>query len=328
MSRDSDDPPGPVPDVLGAPWTAETIPLPDDDEGAVVATLVHRASPHGSGRAVLQVHGFADYFFQTEYAQWWLDRGYDVYALDLRKYGRSIREHQTPNYVDDLTTYDAELDEAWRRITQRDGHDHVVASAHSTGGLIVAWWAERRRPRRLAGLVLNSPWLDLHGSALLRVVGSRVVKQLGGRSPRREVGREVTGFYTRSLHRDLDGEFDFDLTWKPVDSARVYAGWLRAVLLGHAALHRGFAVPVPVLVLSSDRTTRPTEMGEDVHTSDIVLDVEQIRRWSTAVGRHVTYVAVPGARHDVVLSRAEPRARAYAELDRWRSAYLEPAASP
>ena len=43
-------------------------------------------------------------------------------------------------------------------------------------------------------------------------------------------------------------------------------------------------------------------MNDDVHSHDIVLDVEHIRRWSTAIGRHVTYVAVPGARHDVVLS--------------------------
>ena len=54
-----------------------------------------------------------------------------------------------------------------------------------------------------------------------------------------------------------------------------------------------------------------------------MLDVHQIRRWSTALGSHVTYAAVPGARHDVVLSRAEPRARAYAEMGRWAGAYLD-----
>ena len=53
---------------------------------------------------MLHVHGFADYFFQTEYAEWWNARGYDFYALDLRKYGRSIRDHQTPNYVTDLAS--------------------------------------------------------------------------------------------------------------------------------------------------------------------------------------------------------------------------------
>ncbi len=53
-------------------------------------------------------------------------------------------------------------------------------------------------------------------------------------------------------------------------------------------------------------------MGEDVHTTDIVLDVRQIRRWAPVLGRHVTYVSVPDARHDVFLSRAEPRAHAFA----------------
>jgi alpha-beta hydrolase superfamily lysophospholipase len=37
----------------------------------------------------------------------------------------------------------------------------------------------------------------------------------------------------------------------------------------------------------------------------------------------VTYISVPDARHDVFLSRAEPRARAFAALDRWLTAYVE-----
>lgn len=64
-------------------------------------------------------------------------------------------------------------------------------------------------------------------------------------------------------------------------------------------------------------------MNEDVHSTDIVLDVDQIRRWSTAVSSHVTMVTVPGARHDVFLSRHEPRTQAYDELDRWLGAYVE-----
>jgi alpha-beta hydrolase superfamily lysophospholipase len=85
-----------APDILGPPYTAETLDLPDDDEGQVVATLVHRPAGEATDRAVLHVHGFADYFFQTAYAEWWTERGYDFYALDLRKYGRSILPHQTP----------------------------------------------------------------------------------------------------------------------------------------------------------------------------------------------------------------------------------------
>ncbi len=319
----SDPDPRRVPDVLGEPWTAETLPLTADHEGEVVATLVHHAAPTPTGRAVLHVHGFSDYFFHTGYAQWWLARGYDVYGLDLRKYGRSLRPHQTANYVTDLAAYDEDLDAAWEVITRRDGHTRVVVSAHSTGGLTAPLWADRRRPAELVGMVLNSPWFDLQGSAALRLVGSPLVKQLGRFQPMRVLAREVTGLYARSLHRDHDGEWDFDLTWKPLRSITVHAGWLRAVRLGHARLHRGLDVTAPVLVLSSAVSTLPRTMGEEVHTTDVVLDVRHIRRWATAVGPHVTYVAVPGARHDVVLSRPGPRERAYAEIDRWRTAHVD-----
>lgn len=311
-------------DVLGAPYTAETIPFPDDHEGEVVATLVRLGAGEPTRRAVLHVHGFADYFFQTEYAEWWAARGYDFYAVDLPKYGRSMLAHQTPNYTTDLADYFPVLDEVWRRI--RAEHDSVIVTGHSTGGLTTPLWADSRRPDGLVGMFLNSPWLDLQGSALARIVLTPVVKQLGRFQPMRLIPRSVSGFYTRSLHRDHEGEWDFNLVWKPVESFAVYAGWLRAIRHGHAQLHAGLDVRAPVLVLSSDASGHPTAGGgvdDVVHGTDIVLDVAQIRRWSTAVGPHVTYIAVPGAKHDVVLSRPEARARAYAELDRWLSAYVE-----
>lgn len=311
-----------IPDVLGEPWTAETITLPSDDEGEVVATLVARRAAEPTDRAVLHVHGFADYFFQAEYAEWWVERGYDFYALDLRKAGRSTRPGQTPHYVTDLRDYYAELDEAWKRVTARDGHSAVVTSAHSTGGLTLPIWANERRPEEHLAMVLNSPWFDLQGGFLLRTVGTEVIRQVGRRQPRRVIPREVSGLYTRSLHKDHEGEWDFDLTWKPVESFRVHAGWLRAIRDGHSELHHGLNVPVPVLVLTSGATRRPRKMGADVHSSDLVLDVPQIRKWATCVGPHVTYVAVPGARHDVVLSVPDVRKRVYDELDRWHAAYV------
>jgi alpha-beta hydrolase superfamily lysophospholipase len=313
-----------VTDVLGEPYLAETIPLPPDDEGEVVATLVRRTALGPTTKAVLHLHGFADYFFQTGYADWWAERGYDFYALDLRKYGRSLRPHQTPTYVDDLSEYYPELDEAWRRVTERDGHTEVVISAHSTGGLVVGLWADDRRPRQLVGAVMNSPWLDLQGSAVFRVISRPALKAIASRQPRREIKRHVTGYYTRSLHKDHDGEWEFDLLWKPIESFTVYAGWLRAIREGHARLHRGLTLPCPVLVLSSARSSLPEVMGEDVHSTDIVLDVPQIRRWATALGSHVTYIAIEGARHDVVLSREEPRRAAYDAISTWMTAWVDP----
>jgi alpha-beta hydrolase superfamily lysophospholipase len=310
-----------VTDVLGEPYLAETITLPPDDEGPVVVTLVSRKAAEPTGRAVLHVHGFCDYFFQKDYAEWWNARGYDFYAVDLRKYGRSLRPHQTPNYVTDLRHHFPDLDAALERVVERDGHDHVVISAHSTGGLIVSLWADDRRPP-LAGMVLNSPWLDMQGGRAMRGIGTTVIKQVGARQPARVIPRTVGGHYGRSLHVDHQGEWEFNTDWKPLDSFPVTFGWLRAIRIGHDRLHAGLEVGCPVLVLSSAGTRWPKEMGEDAHGYDIVLEVPQIRQWATAVGSHVTYVAIDGARHDVVLSRAEPRAKAYAAIDQWVGAYL------
>lgn len=311
------------PDVLGEPYTVETLGLTPDDEGPVVASLVRRPAAGAPRGAVLHVHGFADYFFHTEYAQWWADRGFDFYALDLRKYGRSLREHQTPNYIDDLDAYYEELDLAWSRITQRDGHDEVVLSAHSTGGIVVALWAhDRKLP--LAGTVLNSPLLELPVSLLLRnPVAARLIQKIGARQPMRALPRSIDESYGKSLHRDYRGEWDYDLAWKPLTSWPVYFGWLRAVLHGHDRLHRGLAIRGPIVVLTSGRSLRSapsSEVTPDSH--DVVLDVDRMRRWSPNLGSHVSVVSIEGARHDVVLSLPEPRKRVYDELERWADAYL------
>ncbi len=171
--------------------------------------------------------------------------------------------------------------------------------------------------------MLNSPWFDLHGAAWMRSTAAGVaLDRIGRRTPMREIGRDVTGVYARSLHREHEGEWDFDLTWKPVESFPVRYGWLRAIRQGHAELHAGLSVLAPVLVLTSAATVRPPDMNDDVHTHDVVLDVPQIRQWATSVGPHVTYVAVDGARHDVVLSLPDPRAVVYDELERWVTAYV------
>jgi alpha-beta hydrolase superfamily lysophospholipase len=312
-----------VVDVLGEPYLAETLTLPPDDEGEVVATLVSRRVPGPPSRkAVLHVHGFCDYFFQTPAADFWTGRGYDFYAVDLRKYGRSLRPHQTPNFARDLAEYHAELDEAYRIVTERDRHDHVAVSGHSTGGLVAALWLDATG-HPADGLVLNSPWLDLHGSFWLRTAATRAIDQVGLRRPFQQVPRNVSGLYAASLHRDHAGEWDFDLTWKPLGSWPVFAGWLRAVRRGHATVHRGLRLTTPTLVLSSDRSLHPRVWEPDVDCCDIVLDVDLMARWVHRVSSHVTLARVPGALHDVTLSRQPARDRVFAELDRWLDAYVD-----
>ncbi|WP_307789296.1 alpha/beta hydrolase [Mycolicibacterium baixiangningiae] len=302
-----------------------------DGEGDLVATIVRRGRPQPDARhAVLLVHGFTDYFFHTELADHLATRGFAFYALDLHKCGRSRRGAQTPHFTTDLTRYDRELEHALEIIGEETDGAAVVVVGHSAGGLIVSLWLDRLRRRGMterlgvAGLVLNSPWLDLQGPALLRSPVSSAALGAVSRLGKRRIVRSPNpgGGYGATLHRDFGGEFDYDLEWKPVGGFPVTAGWIRAIRRGHARLHRGLDVGVPNLILRSDHSVREAPDPATMQRGDAVLDVAHIARWAGCIGNRSTIVPIADAKHDVFLSLAEPRRAAYGELDRWLDWYL------
>lgn len=313
------------PDVLGDDFRARTLNLEPDDEGDVVATLVRYAPPTPEpvrpARAVLYVHGWSDYFFQTGLAEYWHAQGAAFYALDLRKYGRSLRPHQTPGYVDDLRTYDEELDAALALVRQELGaRVRVMVMGHSTGGLVTALWADRN-PGRIAGLVLNSPWLELQGSAVLRHVSAPALARIAQLQPHAPMPNIDPGYYARTIRAADGGEWSYDDRWRPVPAFPVRAGWLSAIMTGHAQVARGLAIDVPVLTLISARTVSSWRWSEDMRAADIVLDVELVARRAVQLGPVVSVVRVAGGLHDLTLSSAPVRAHLYAEISRWTSSY-------
>ncbi|MQY06412.1 alpha/beta hydrolase [Actinomadura macrotermitis] len=314
-------------DVLGPGYEAIELPLGEDAEGPLVATLVRRRGPEPSRRAVLYVHGFVDYFFQTHLADFYAGLGFDFYALDLRRYGRSLRPHQTPNHVDSLTEYFTEIDEAVRIIREEDGHDVLLVNGHSTGGLIAALWADRVKGRGLVdGLFLNSPFFDINDSLLMRKAGAGLARTLRPRFPKAVLPAGVSEAYARSLHRDHGGEWDFDVAWKPLAGFPVRAAWLAAIRRGQRRLHAGLGIDVPVLVMASAGSSRPSARAQAkvvLSEVDAVLDVEHIARWTPRLGRHVTLVRIAGGMHDLVLSAKPARDEVFAELARWIRGYLD-----
>lgn len=310
------------PDVLGDGYQALTLPLAPDDEGEVVATLVRRARPAGPARSVvLYVHGWSDYFFQRELADFWMNRGAAFYALDLRKYGRSLRAHQTPGDVGDLATYDEDLATALQVVRSAEGAEvPLLLMGHSTGGLTLSLWAHRH-PGAAAGLVLNSPWLELQTGAAQRRALSPIAHRRAVVAPRGPMPVVDRGFNTRTTSAALEGEWDYDPRWRPPHGFALHPRWLAAVLDGHAAVAAGLDVGCPVLVLLSTRSVLRLRYEEAMARADVAVDVDLVARRAVLLGRSVTVVRLADALHDVVLSAPAVRARAYAEVARWADAY-------
>nr|MDT0658609.1 alpha/beta hydrolase [Micromonospora sp. DSM 115978] len=314
------------PDVLGAPYECQTLDLGADDEGPVVATLVRASADRPTGRAVLYVHGFIDYFFQTHLADFYRRRGWDFYALDLRKYGRSLLPHQTPNFCRDLTEYFPELDAAARIIRDTDGHDILLVNGHSTGGLIAVLWADARRDAGLVdGIFLNSPFFDFNASWFRRRPLAAAVDRLGRRAPYRIVPLALSPVYGESIHSTRRGEWDYDLTWKPLAGFPVRAGWLGAIRRGQRQVRAGLRIQVPILLACSTRTFRGRKWAEAATLADAVLDVEHMVSAVPGLGRHVTLARFDGGLHDLTLSGPAVRERVFTEVGRWADAFVGPA---
>jgi alpha-beta hydrolase superfamily lysophospholipase len=310
-------------DILGKPYTRRTIDLGRDDEGPVVATLVSRRCDAGADRAVLYVHGYADYFFQHHVADWYVDHGFDFYALDLRKYGRSLLPHQTPNFTRSVSEYFPELTEAARIIRTEDGHGRLLLNGHSTGALVSALWAHEVRAAGLVDAVfLNSPFFEFNLPGTLRAVVGPVYAAVARSAPYAKLPGSISLAYSHSIHADHHGEWSYDETWKPARGFPVRAGWHRAVRAGHARVRRGLDITVPVLVACATRSLMSITWKEAAMDADSVLNVKHMVRYASRLGPDVTLVRIDGGLHDLTLSRPAARTRLFAELDRWLTANL------
>ena len=350
-------------DILGEPWVARRIDVALNEAAAPSAdhaVLVHqRGAAPAAGtqaaprheRAVLYLHGRNDYFFQTHLADAFLQAGYEFYALDLRTCGRAGIGHPSPHDVRDLRIHDEEISEALRIIRSEHGHSAVVLNGHSTGGLQAAIWAADH-PGSVEAVVLNSPWLQLNASGLIRSYGSAYVDVLSRRSPERIIdnpaeakarkrlaaeaasapspdGAEAGGsgpveadLYVRVLHRRWGGEWDWDLRLKPSPAFPVRAGFLAGIRRLQREVRHGLGIEAPVLVCCSTTSSSPEASPEEALHSDIVLSVEQIIERAAFLGTDVTVRQIPGGVHDLALSPSPAREEYLATVTGWLDEHL------
>lgn len=337
-------------DILGPGFESRTIPLLPDDQGEAVATLVRHLPGQDPGAlagtpttphfVALYIHGRNDYFFQVELAREVSSSGGAFYALDLRKYGRSLRPGQTIGFASDLSVYDEDIGEALDLVRADVGRLPLVLMGHSTGGLTVTLWAYRH-PGAVAAVVLNSAWLEMQTLASVRSTVQPVLGRIAARNPLWAVPTGGgTDFYSRSLLEGWAGS-GFDLPvrlrahegdpavagwtyatqWKRPDSYPAYAQWLEAILLAQEQVEKHVHLDCPVLSMCSTSSFTGDAWSPEVFDSDVVLDVDVIVERSATLGPLVTIARFPG-RHDLFLSDPDVRADVWSVMSRWFSAFV------
>ncbi|MBE0473571.1 alpha/beta hydrolase [Rhodoferax sp.] len=305
-----------TPDVLSG-FEQTTLIGRTASDGPADAVLVRRRCNHADAKAVLYVHGFVDYFFQTHLADFYNQAGLHFYAIDLRRHGRAMRERQLPNFTHSIDDYLDDVDAAIHVLKTSERIDWLLLNGHSTGGLVTALYAHRgARRAAVNALFLNSPFLDMNRPPWQERFLEPMLAALGAWWPSLVIPVSTT-VYGESLHADHHGEWRYNLLWKPIAGFPVYAGWFRAIHRAHAEVARGLSIGCPVLLMHAQRSSWPRQWSPEAMVTDVVLDVADMQRLAPGLGPQVKLVAIEDGMHDLVLSQAPVREKVFAELKAW-----------
>lgn len=304
-----------VTDSLGDGFELTYFDQGRDYSGLVRSSLVRYVRPQHSDSAVLYVHGFNDYFFQKELAEQFADHRYGFFAVDLRKYGRSLMPGQKRCQFRDVKEYYPDIDSALA-VIMAEGFSHIVLMGHSTGGLIVSCYMVAHPEAPVDELVLNSPFLDWNLGKMECMVGA--VRMLGAIFPSIPFSTGSSTAYGESLHADHHGRWRFNTDWKSLGGTKVDAGWVRGISRAQRYLrsHRD-AIRIPILLMYSASSVNVPVWSPEVNRADAVLDVEDIRSYGLELGPDVTAIKVEGGMHDLILSDDDVRYPLYAFIFRW-----------
>lgn len=309
------------PDHLGDGFEMTYINHPADYSGKVRSTVIRKLASARSHKAILYVHGFSDYFFQKEMAQMFVDHGYNFYAVDLRKYGRSLLEGQRMFQVRDLHEYFPDIDCAVNIISE-DGNTAMALLGHSTGGLTSSLYMSEKPSPLIKVLMLNSPFLDWNMPPFMKKVIIPVASALGRLFPNVHIHQKPDPGYAKTLSRRHQGEWDYRVDWKPDVLPDPDLGWIHAIQTGQRELRRR-TVKVPVLLMHSTDSVRKGDPAEKYFHADAILDVETISYYGNRLGEDITEVTFSGGLHDLALSKKSIREQMYKNMLEWLAPRLD-----
>ena len=281
-------------------------------DGPCRSTIVRKLDSKGSRKAYLYIHGFNDYFFQSEMGERFVDSGYNFYAVDLRRYGRSREPWQYPFNIRNQEEYFDDIDSALNQII-KDGNIDITLSGHSTGGLTVALYgAIKGLDTPVDRIVTDSPFLAWNFNSFMRNIAIPVVSCWGKMFKNTKIKQGHCDGYAYSLLKEYYGEWEYNTDWKMIYSPPVTASWINAIQTAQKQVMKNKEnIMVPILVMHSSRKIDGCNYTPEFQTGDAVLDPFMLQERGKKLGNEREVCTIDSGLHDLILSRKEVRDAAY-----------------
>ena len=284
------------------------------------ANLIYKIKPN-SKKAVLYIHGFNDYFFNKEFAANFLNQGYSFFAIDLHNHGKNMTPNSKRYYFTDVKEFYPEINQVVDIIKNEYKIENITLYGISQGGLIAALYENDNK--RVNQLILDSPFFDFNFNWFLENLGLPIVAKLGTFFPTFVLKSDEVNVFGKTIHKDFDGEWDIDMNLKSITTnAPIYLGWINAVYQAQQRLQNGLDIKIPSLVLYSNKSTNEQSNKKYLHTTDIVLDVKDMNKYSSMLSKDkslITKEEIPNAMHGILISPKPIRQGAYKKIFNWLS---------
>lgn len=278
-----------------------------------VKFCITRLEKQGNKKNVIYLPGFNDCFFQKEYAEMWVGRGYNFYAMYVPNYGlaSTTDDPQFTNFRD-ITALYKYMDFACSYY----GYDGVdVITGHSTGGLIgisYAWYKNHTipdpSPMFVRNMVFSSPFIDFYGRSEWWDPGVFLSSEFFAKnisvSPIWRYLPEInlTPSATPGPSWTACIEFqkrNFNPRHKSLTGTPTYSSWTHECTAEMARIHSGLRnTRCPIDIVCADSST----LTEYTPTSDTVLDVMDYFKFRDILSdKEVRVITRPTAGHNAFL---------------------------
>jgi acylglycerol lipase len=251
--------------------------------------------PAAPRAALLLVHGLAEHSGRYEHvAAHFAERGYASYAVDCRGHGMSPGPRV---HVPHFDLYVGDVRALHRLAAARHPGAPIFLVGHSQGGLVALHYAYAH-PAGLRGLVLSSPFLDVHPDTApprAKRMGARLLARV---SPGVLLPNALN---VSCLSRDpAVGEA---YARDPLVSRKVSPGWFRAVRQAQREVTaRAPLLPLPALIMAAG--------------GDRLVDPQVVRRWAEqAPPERTEFVWWEGLYHE--LFNETVKDEVFARMEAW-----------
>lgn len=285
-------------------------------DGPCRSTIVRRKGKATSRKGFLYIHGFNDYFFQSEMGERFAEEGYQFYAVDLRRYGRSKEPWQYPYNIRDMRKYYDDIDSAVVQM-RRDGIEDITLGGHSTGGLtVISYAVDKGDAIPVQRVVTDSPFLAWNFNSFYRNMLIPGVRNLSAVIKNAKVPQGHCDGYAYSLLKEYYGEWTYNTDWKMIYSPPVTFSWVGQIQSTQNRVKKhGDRIAVPVLIMHSSRKVDGCNYDSDFMYGDAVLDPQMIQQVGLKIKKKSRYpvevCTIDSGLHDLILSLKPHRDAAY-----------------